>query len=194
MTRIATLRRRPWRVLGALACVLVAVGLAVGSGANYSSASANPTNTFDSGTLTQSNSKDGVAILTATNMKPGDSATGSVTITNTGSLAGTFSLSKSNLTDPITGTGGVKLSDQLDLKIEDTTGSPTTPPVVYNGKLSAMGTLALDYDPSTAGTQDPFVATNGARTYKFTVTLPSSTTNSYQGTSTSVEYDWAATQ
>jgi hypothetical protein len=194
MSRLVILRRRPWRVLGALACLLVAVGLAVGSGANYSSASANPANTFSSGTLTQSNSKDGAAILTASNMKPGDSANGSVTITNTGSLPGTFSLAKSNLTDPVTGTGGVKLSDQLDLKVEDTTGSPSTPPVVYSGKLSAMGTVALDYDPSTAGTQDQFAATNGARTYKFTVTLPSSTTNGYQGTSTSVEYDWAAAQ
>jgi hypothetical protein len=193
LSRIAILRRRPWRVLGALACLLLAAGLAIGSGADFTSATANPSNTFSTGTLSQTNSKNGAAILTASNMKPGDSATGSVTITNTGSIAGTFSLSKSNLTDPVTGTGGVKLSDQLDLKIEDTTGNPATPPVVYSGKLSAMGTIALDYDPST-GTQDPFAASGGARTYKFTVTLPSSTGNSYQGTSTSVEYDWTATQ
>jgi hypothetical protein len=180
-------------MLGALATLLVAVGLAVGSGATFSSASANPSNTFSAGTLKQTNSKANAAILTAAGMKPGDSSTGSVTITNTGSLPGTFSLSKSNLSDSPTGTGGVTLSGQLDLKVEDVTGSPATPPVVYSGKLGAMSTQQLDYDPSTPA-QDQFAANNGARTYRFTVTLPSSTGDAYQGTGTSVQYDWNATQ
>ena len=35
----------------------------------------NPSNTFTAGTMTMSNSRDNLAILTASNMKPGDPAT-----------------------------------------------------------------------------------------------------------------------
>lgn len=190
MSRIALLLERPKLTLVALAASLAAVGLAIGSGADFTSATANPTNTFSSGSLSHTNSKNNAAILTASGMKPGGTATGSVTITNTGSLAGTFSLAKSDLTNPILGSGGEKLSDQLDLLIKD--GSTT----VYAGKLGAMGTIALDGDTVTAGTQQ-FGATGtptAAHTYDFTVTLPSATGNAYQGTSTSVQYDWTATQ
>jgi hypothetical protein len=123
-------------------------------------------------------------------MKPGGTATGSVTITNTGSLQGTFSLSKSALTNPVLGTGSERLSDQLDLLIRD--GSTT----VYTGKLGAMGMIALDGDTVTAGTQQFGAAASptAAHTYDFTVTLPSATGNAYQGTSMSVQYDWTATQ
>jgi spore coat-associated protein N len=189
MSRIAILMERPKLALAALATALAAVGLAIGSGADFSSGSANPSNTFSSGTLTQTNSKDAAAILTAAAMKPGDTKTGSVTITNTGSLPGTFLLSKSNLTNPNLGSGGEKLSDQLDLTIKD--GSTT----VYSGKLGAMGAITLDGDTVTAGTQQfgKSGSATAAHTYDFTVTLPSSTSDPYQGTSTSVEYDWTAT-
>jgi spore coat-associated protein N len=190
MSRIAVLLEHPKMLLVALATSLAAVGLAVGSGADFTSATANPSNTFSSGSLSHTNSKNNAAILTASGMKPGGTATGSVTITNTGSLPGTFSLSKSNLTNPILGTGAEKLSDQLDLLIKDGT---TT---VYTGKLGAMGTIALDGDTVTAGTQQfgASGAPTAAHTYDFTVTLPSATGNAYQGTSTSVQYDWTATQ
>lgn len=189
MSRLAIMFARPKLTLGALGTALAAVGLAVGSGADFTSSTANPANTFSSGTLTHSNSKAGSAILTASNLKPGDTKTGSVTITNTGSLPGTFSLSQSNLTNPTLGPGGEKLSDQLDVVIKDGT---TT---VYSGKLGAMGTVALDGDTASAGTQ-PFGASGSgtaAHTYDFSVTLPSSTGNAFQGTSTSVQYDWTAT-
>jgi spore coat-associated protein N len=127
-------------------------------------------------------------VLTAAGMRAGDTKTGSVTITNTGSLPGTFTLSKSNLSNPSLGSGGEKLSDQLDLTITD--GAST----VYSGKLGAMGSIALDGDTATAGTQ-PFGksgSATAAHTYDFTVTLPSATGDPFQGTSTSVQYDWTA--
>jgi spore coat-associated protein N len=190
MSRIAILLQWPKATLAALAMSLAAVGLVVGSGADFTSSTANPSNTFSSGTLSHTNSKNNAAILTASGMKPGGTATGSVTITNTGSLPGTFSLAKSNLTNPVLGTGSERLSDQLDLLIRD--GATT----VYSGKLGAMGTIALDGDTGTAGTQT-FGATGSptsTHTYDFTVTLPSATGNAYQGTSMSVQYDWSATQ
>ena len=47
---------RPRRTLAALATVLAAAGLTVASGADFTATSANPLNTFTTGTLTISNS------------------------------------------------------------------------------------------------------------------------------------------
>ena len=88
MSRFKVLRANPRRTLAALATLLIAVGVTAASGADFTATSANPSNTFSAGTLTMSNSKDNAAILTASNMKPGDPATkGEVVIKNTGSLA-----------------------------------------------------------------------------------------------------------
>ena len=102
MSRIDILIQHPKRTLGVLALVLAAVGVAVGSGATFSASSANPSNTFTAGTLTMSNSADNSAILSvgsSPGWKPGDSTSGTVDIKNTGSLAGTFSLNRSALSD-----------------------------------------------------------------------------------------------
>ena len=85
---------RPAAPIAGLATVLAALGVAVGSGATFSAQTANPSNKFTAGTLTHTNSKNGVAIVTGSNLKPGDVRTGETTITNTGSLAGTFQLSE----------------------------------------------------------------------------------------------------
>lgn len=185
MNRVKTVARMRQSWLAVLfGGLLVAAGFAT-SGANFSSTTANPSNTFSGGVLTHSNSKDGSAILTATKMKPGQSVNGNVIITNTGDIPGTFSLNKSALSDTPGANGGA-LSGKLDLLIEDITGAPTT---VYSGKLDVMGNQALGS-----------FAVSEARTYKFTVTFPdggapgSDTTgdNAYQGSSMSVQYDWTS--
>src|SRR3954462_3087317 len=90
--------RHPRRTIAALATGLAAAGVAVGSGADFSSQSANPANTFTAGTLTTDNSRANAAIFTPENMKPGAPAqTGTVDIANTGSLAGVFSLARDTL-------------------------------------------------------------------------------------------------
>src|SRR3954449_2731942 len=100
MTFLRALKRNPKRRLGALAALFAAGAFAVGSGANFTATSANPSNTFSTGTLSMLNSKDGSAVLTASGMKPGDPATtGTVDIKNTGTISGVFSLSKSNVGD-----------------------------------------------------------------------------------------------
>ena len=80
-----------------LIATVAAVGVAsiAAIGGTYANFTATPTtiasNAFTSGTLTMSRSGSG-AIYSASNMKIGDTATGSVTITNTGSLAAVYSL------------------------------------------------------------------------------------------------------
>jgi spore coat-associated protein N len=187
MSRIQILIERPRRTLAVLATALLAIGVAIGSGANFSAQSSNPSNTFTAGTLTMSNSSAG-AVLTASNMKPGDTTTGTVDIQNTGSISGTFSLSRSALSDS---DSTFPMSAKLDVLVEDcgdfSAGTPTcdaADPDKYSGTLAAMtGSYAL-------GT---FAASEKHR-YKFTVTFNSSADNNYQGDSSTATFQWDAVQ
>src|SRR5215218_3667264 len=87
-SRFKILASQPRLALGALLTLLLAAGAVVGSGADFTASSANPANTFASGTLTILNSNEGTAVLTATNLRPaGTPAVGTVDIENTGSLS-----------------------------------------------------------------------------------------------------------
>ena len=186
MSRISFLRSNPKKTLGALATVLAATALIGGTGASFSAHSANPANVFTAGVLQHSNSKAGSAVLSITKMKPGDTQSGTVTLTNTGDIVGTFGLTKSALVDTAGQNGGV-LSGRLDVEITDT-GSNT---VVYTGKVGAMGALAL-------GTY----AAGEAHTYRFAVSFPDAGTaasdttgdNAFKGSTLSVQYDFAEVQ
>lgn len=177
-------RSNRWRTIAILTLILLIGMVIYASSAAFTSASVNPTNVTSAGTLTQSNSAANAAIFTAANLIPGQSASGTVTIKNTGSAKGAFSLDSSSLTDT-PGANGGKLSDVLTLKIVDTTTSTT----VYNGAYNAMPTISL-------GTW----AAGESHAYSFTVTFPeggtppSGTTgdNAYQGSSTSITYTWNA--
>lgn len=185
--RLTRQRRHTWLVLGLPVAVLAIVASAVvGSGASFTSSSANPANVFTAGNLHHTNSKAGSAILTASLMKPGDTASGTVTIANDGDLAGTFSLTTSNLADT-PGANGGNLSNVLQLQIVDQTTSTT----IYSGAINAVGTVS-------AGSFGAGVS----HTYEFTVTFPdggtpgSDTTgdNAYKSSSMSIEFDWNEVQ
>jgi len=184
VSRLSALAAHPRRTIGALAVVLAAVGITVGSGANFTAHAANPQNTFATGTLTIGSSASS-ALFNATGLKPGDSVNGTVDIQNTGSLAGAFTLQTSSVVDPNA------LLGQLDLKVEDCgvytgPGGATAPTCagtkfVYDGKASAVGTATL-------GT----FAGGAKHKYVFTVAMPSGISNTFQGKTASVEFDWDA--
>jgi hypothetical protein len=162
-----------------------AAGIALASGSNLGqqepravqpSLTASTTGTGNgNGPISISNSKANVAILTASSMKPGSTATGTVAITSDSAVDTDVSLAKQNLTNaPAT----PALSAVLDLLIQDIT-SPASPATVYSGKLGAMPTVQLGtYTKRTT------------RNYRFTITFPSSATSGYQGRSTSVDFVW----
>jgi hypothetical protein len=169
------IRTNPRRSLVALSTALVAAAVAVGSGADFSSHSANPANTFSSGTLLQSNSKSGVAIVTGSNLKPGDVRSGEVTITNTGSLAGTFKLTESNASN------GFGAGD-MTLKIDEVTGQKTVS--LYGGDIGKVPAEGIGLGSFAAGE---------ARTYRFTATFAEGSPNSDQGKVAKADYEWDAT-
>ena len=128
-----------------------------------------------------SNSKNGVAVLGASNMRPGDSTTGTVTLTNTGNVDSELSLQKSNLRETA-GTGGGVLSEVLQLHLQNVT--KPVPVTLYDGRLAAMPAVSLGaFAKKTAG-----------QTYRFTVTLPNSAGDRYEQASTRVDYVWTQTK
>ena len=160
--------------------------MAVASGASFTSTSANPGNIVTAGTLCHSNSKAGGTILDVAGLKPGDSASGTVDIDNTGDVAGVFTLSKSNVVDSDTrqpavgearpGRRGPRHPDGPELRGSSTTAS------------------SAPWAPATWARSPPATA----HRYKFTVTFPDGGTpagptsgdNAYKGDSVKVDYNW----
>jgi spore coat-associated protein N len=191
MSRLKVLADRPRLALGALLTMLLAAAAVVGSGADFTASSANPTNSFSSGTLSISNSKSSAAVFTASNLRPGGaSQSGQVDIGNSGSLSGLFKLSRGTIAD----SGSTSnLSPKLNMVVTDcgtfASGTPTCgdgdDTSVYTGALPGIGTSA---SPITLGT---FAAGEKHR-YQFTVSLDSSADNGYQGGTSTVDFNWTA--
>ena len=188
MNRISALwRSSPRTLLLGLGTIGLAAAVTVGSGADFTSASANLANVFTAGSMTHLNSKAGAAILTASLMRPGDTASGTVDIQNTGSLSGNFSLAKTVSAE----TAG--FASKLTVAITDL-GDPSCvvacpgPVGVYSGTISAMGSQALGSFPAGA-----------THRYSFLVTFPNTgapgagADNAYQGATATVLYIWTAT-
>jgi hypothetical protein len=192
MSRLQVLAAQPRMALGALLTLLLAAGAVVGSGADFTAASANPSNTFATGTLAMVNSKDSAAVLTASGLRPGSSAAGDVDILNSGSLAGTFSLARGTVSDSDTVN---PLSGKLSLTVDDCgVFSGSTPPsctdgdevTKYSGTVADMGTPG-----HTVASLGSFAGGVKHR-YHFSVTLDSGASDTYQGATSSVRFDWNA--
>jgi spore coat-associated protein N len=191
MSRLALLVKRPRRTLAALATVLAATGLTVASGADFTAQSANPSNTFSTGTLTMSNSAPNAAILTASNLRPGGTAAGTVDIANTGSLSGAFTLTRGTPVDTDTTN---PLSAKLNLVVKDcgTFAADGTPPSCASGTVKYTGTLA---EMGTAGHTISALGSYAAgdkHRYQFSLTFDGSADNAYQGDSSTVGFTWNA--
>ena len=139
-------------------------------------AEVSPRAVSSTGAIQHSNSRDGQAVLSAANMRPGDSAGGTVTIANSGNGSGAFTLETSGLTD-VPGPGGGRLASALRLSVRDE-GSART---VYSGSLDGLSAVAL-------GTW----AADESRTYRFDVSLPSSAPaqNSLQASNARIAFRW----
>ncbi|HXV58695.1 MAG TPA: TasA family protein [Gaiellaceae bacterium] len=168
------------RKIGLTAAAVCAVSVAA-AGGTYASFTATPvsisSNSFAAGTLEMSRSGSG-AVLSAGAMAPGDEADGSVTITNTGSLAGDYELS---------GEASGDLADALELELyKDDDGQAGAK--LYDGSLA-------DFDSVDLGV---FAADGGSHTFYFHVSFPSTGSdagdNALQGTSASATFTWSATQ
>jgi hypothetical protein len=188
MSRLSILVSRPRRTLAALATVLVAVGITAASGADFTATSANADTTFATGTLAITNSRLAQTVMTSTSdMRPGDPArTGTVDITNAGSLSGVFTLQRGTVVDSDLVN---LLSTKLDLVVKDcgdfSSGTPSCDPgdpAKYTGTVAAM---------SSAVALGTFAAGEKHR-YEFSVSVNTSAGNAFQGDNSVVPFTWNA--
>ena len=120
-------------------------------------------------------------------MKPGDTVSGTVTITNDSDAPGNLTLSSSSL-------AGL-LAPAMSIVITNTSVTPNY--VVYSGKLSAMGSTLR---PTKSAAPDVNWTAGESDTFSFVITFddtgkpgsPTTGDNVYQGKDMSVQFDWEA--
>jgi len=141
---------------------------------------------FSSGSISLTNSRAPRAILSASNLAPGGSATGTVTVRNAGTATGSLALTPAR--SETSGAGGRALLASLWLRVADVTGGADT--VVFGGRLHALPRLRLR-------TLKP----GAARAYRFSASLPDTGSsaegdgdNLLQQASIRVAYDWTLTR
>jgi hypothetical protein len=174
---------RRWMTLAAIAAVSAwVVAASAGSGTKPTAVI-----TQASGTFSITNSRDGQAIFQAHGLAPGRSVTGTVQLSNAGTLAGDLGLHQLDVVDQPGANGGL-LSNAVQLDVQDITGGNLVP--VFAGQLASLQSSALGS-----------LAPGEARTYRFTASLPdsgpppspTSGDNSYAGSAMTVRYSWQAT-
>jgi hypothetical protein len=177
MTAMAAPTPLPYRrLLVPLATLALAAGVVAGSGASFTSSSANTGNSIASGSLTQTNSKANSAVFTLANAKPGDTVVGTVTLTNSGTLPATMTLSE------LAAVNGFTTKSNLVLTVTDVTDTANRVQR-WTGTFATLGSLPL-------GTW----AAGERHDYEFAVTLKSTADNTEQNKSASATYQWDGIQ
>jgi predicted ribosomally synthesized peptide with SipW-like signal peptide len=169
------------KVLATLAALGAVSVLAIGG--TYASFTATPvtisSNAFSTGSLTIGRSGTG-AIFALENAKIGEEETGSITITNTGTIAGSFTLEGS-----ATGALAPALSLRIYKDADNTAAS-----LLYDGSLAGVSAAPIDLGE--------FAPATGTHTYYFHVVLPTTGSdegdNELQGKTAGVSFTWNATQ
>jgi hypothetical protein len=190
------LARKPKRTLAALATGLAAVGVAVGSGADFSDQAANPSNTFTAGSLKIDDSRGGVAIFAPVEMVPGaPPKTGIVDIQNKGTIVGSFTLSRDQLTSNDFGDPDPQpIARKINLTILDCGAyQNATPPACGDANDVAV------YDHGTLAGMDSALqlgrfAAGEKHRYQFVSSLDASAGNEYQGEQAGARFVWDAVQ
>jgi hypothetical protein len=143
-----------------------------------------------SGTVVIQNSLEGQPIVSMANMKPGQVASGQVTLKNTGTARGYFYLAPLDLVSPV-GPGGATLADNLIVRVSLTKSGATS--TKFNGLLSKMGTVTVgNFRPGESGTYTFQVqAKNTGVPAPPTLSRPVRGDNKYQGTSATVTFGWS---
>lgn len=170
-------------------CLVVAAVLLAGLAAAGARAPAEqaPRLVLTSGGLLQlSDSLGGGAVLDVEDIRPGDSASGTVVVSNGGSAGGVFSLAQANLADSPGPLGGA-LSTHLLLAVEELLAGGSIAQSVYSGPLAGFAARPLG-----------LLGPGQTRAYRFTVSFPEGGVpaapglgdDRFQGASIAADYVW----
>ena len=179
--------------MGLLAIGVLVVGVGVGTGAIFTDSQSVDANTFSTGTVDIATSPT-TALVTFSDMAPGDQVTNPITVTNSGSLELRYAVTST--TDEDT------LAAQLDLTIKSGVTTCT------NAGFGTDGTVIYGPDDlgSTAGINvignplqgdqgaDRTLAASGNEVLCFNVSLPLDTGDAFQNTTTTATFNFQAEQ
>jgi len=170
------------------ALVILALGIMItGALGLFTDQESVGSNSFSTGTLDLS-ANPASALVTFSNMAPGDSVTGQLTLTNSGTLQLRYAMTTSATNDD-----AKNLRDQLQLTIK-TLGTDCN---TFDGIQLYTGTLASGVIGDAAqGAQagDRTLAAQGSESLCFRVQLPLSTGNSFQNAATTATFTFQAEQ
>lgn len=155
------------------------VGLAASADpteASFNATTANPGNQFITATLSLSNDKSSAgALVNISNLVPGDTATRTVTITNTGNVGFTYSFAASQSNNTLLWTEATN-----GLQVTVTRGGTT----LYTGALKNLGTISVGATIAPAATD----------TIQYAFSLPTNAGNTFQSLSQDLTITYTATQ
>ena len=174
-------RRRRFAALLALALVSGSLGAGALSLAIFTDSQAVTGNAFATGTIDISTTP-ATALFSVSNMMPGDTSSQTIVVNNAGTGAMRYAISTAVVTGPT-------LAAQLQLAVY--AGATCTGTALYNGALSVAAVGSNVQGPDTG---DRSLAGGSNETLCFKATLPLSTGNTFQNTSTGVTFTFDAEQ
>lgn len=180
-------------LIGLLAIGVLVVGVGLGTGAIFTDTQSVDANTFSTGTVDISTDPT-TALVTFSDMAPGDQVTNPLTVTNSGSLELRYAVTSSTTEDP--------LAAQLDLTIKSGVSNCTNAgfdadgTVIYGpadlGSTSGVNVIGDPTQGAQAG--DRTLASSASETLCFNVSLPLDTGNAFQSLSTTATFNFQAEQ
>lgn len=180
--------------------LLLAAGLLAGlasvGSALFTSTASVDANTFTTGTLIL-NTNPTSALVTFSNMAPGDQVTAPITVTNNGTLQLRYAV-----TSVATNTDNKNLRSQLVLTVKSgvtdcsNSGFGNSGTQLYSGVLGSdsPGTNIIGNPAQGEQTGDRTLNANSYETLCFNVALPLGTNNNYQGATTTATFTFYAEQ
>ncbi len=156
----------------------------------FSATTSNPTNNWSAGTVALADDDSNTAMFTATNLKPGSTASKCIAVTSSGSLPATVKLYGTSYSTTL------NLAGNLTLQVEEGTGGSfatctgfTPSSTLFTGTLTSFGTTKTSFATGVSSWA-PTGAASESRTYRVTYTLGASTPDSAQGGTAAMGFTW----
>ena len=171
-------------ITGLIFAMAIGAALTSATGAIFTDSDAVGSNTFSSGTVILSTSPTS-AVVSFSDMAPGDVDNGQMTVSNDGSLQLRYAVTTGTTEDTLAAQLDMTIWDEADEVVVDSTCLATAPATVLYGPALLLGSVAgfnLIGDPTTGpDTDDRTLAASSSEILCFRVELPLASGNAYQG-------------
>ncbi len=171
-------------ITGLIFAMAIGAALTSATGAIFTDSDAVGSNTFSSGTVILSTSPTS-AVVSFSDMAPGDVDNGQMTVSNDGSLQLRYAVTTGTTEDTLAAQLDMTVWDEADEVVVDSTCLATAPATVLYGPALLLGSVAgsdVIGNPATGPeTDDRTLAASDSESLCFRVELPLASGNAYQG-------------